>query len=185
MENDDLNALNLTDGDIIHRQKIVQLLKMGIAQQWAFSYVKKIKNRVTTNSVRLVSVYPDEGIFSIQNDGLKETIKPGETLMFRGQSGGLSVVFQASMSDVSSGEGGKSSSNIHFQIPYKIACTQLRKTLRINLESVSEIPVTVYMVNGAIVEGTVMDVSSSGAKFRAEQNLEKEDRKSTRLNSSH
>ncbi len=36
------------------------------------------------------------------------------------------------------------------------------------------VPVTLYMVNGAIVEGTVMDVSSSGARFRVEQNLEKE-----------
>lgn len=170
MDNDDLSSLNITDGDVIHRQKIVQILKVGIAQQWSFSYVKKIKSRIITNTVRMVSVHPEEGLFSFKIDSGDTQYKPGETLMFRGQSGGLSIVFQASVGEVA----GEATSNIYYQLPYKIACTQLRKTLRVNLEGIMQVPVTLYMVNGAIVEASVMDISSSGAKFRAEQNLEKE-----------
>ncbi len=175
MENDDLNSLNIADGDIIHRQKIVQLLNLGIAQQWSFSYVKKIKSRIINNSIVLQSVHAEEGIFSFRAESAESEINPGETLMFRGQSGGLSFVFQSKMAELDGGEEElKSSPRLHFQLPYKIACTQLRKTLRINLDSIMQVPVTLYMVNGAIVEATVMDVSSLGAKFRAEQNLETE-----------
>ncbi|MDD9891741.1 MAG: hypothetical protein OXU30_15565 [Gammaproteobacteria bacterium] len=173
MENDDLNSLNLSDGDIIHRQQIVQLLKVGIAQQWTFSFVKKVKSRIIAHSIRLKSVHPDEGLFSFISDAGNAKFSPGETLLFRGQSGGLSVVFQSRLAD-SVGDDAKTPSISHFELPYKVACTQLRKTLRVNLETIMRVPVTLYMVNGAIVEGAVMHISSSGAKFRVEQNLEKE-----------
>ncbi len=117
MKNDDLNSLNLTDGDIIHRQKIIQLLKVGIAQQWSYSFVKKVKSRIITNSIRLLSVHPEEGLFSFTVESGNTEFNPGETLMFRGQSGGLSVVFQSRMTDSSGGADSKINSNYHFELP--------------------------------------------------------------------
>ncbi len=165
-----MQELNLTDGDLTHRQEIVQLLKMSIEQGWKFSYVTKIRNRVTTHSLRLVSLNVQDGTFCVESDSMDRESLGDRTIMFRGQSGGVSIVFQSTMTEGdASGNGG--SSLYDFGLPYKIACTQLRKTARINLERDSDVPVTLYLTTGAMIEGTVMDMSTSGAKFRVNENL--------------
>ena len=167
-----MNALNLTDGDIINRQEIVQLLHMALAQQWAFSYVKHIRKRVTTVALKLLSVDIQEGSFTVSCEAMNSQIAEGETVMFRGQSGGISVVFQSRMSTTTDdGMLAKPSSVFQFELPYKVACTQLRKTVRIKLDSVSPVSVILYLTNGAILEGTVLDISTSGAKIRLDKEL--------------
>jgi len=169
-----METLNISDGDLTHRQEIIQLLRMAIEQQWSMSYVTTVKNRVSTHSLYLVSVNALEGTFSVSGKNL-DAIKPGQTIMFRGQSGGLSVVFQSRKVDPATGEKIQNSDSIfEFDIPYKIACTQLRKTLRVNVDSFYEVPVVLYMVNGAMIDSVLMDISTSGAKFRVYKNLNKE-----------
>lgn len=162
-----MQELNLTDGDLTHRQDIVQLLKMSIEQGWKYSYVTKIRNRVTTHSLRLVSINTMDGTFCVESDSMDRETLSGKTIMFRGQSGGVSIVFQSKMTEADNG-----GSSLHdFGLPYKIACTQLRKTVRVNLERDRDVPVTLYLTTGAMIEGTVMDMSTSGAKFRVNENL--------------
>lgn len=169
-----METLNISDGDLTHRQEIIQLLRMAIEQQWSMSYVTAVKNRVTTHSLYLVSVNALEGTVSVSGKNL-DTIKPGQTLMFRGQSGSLSVVFQSRKVDPATGVKIHNSDSIfEFDIPYKIACTQLRKTLRVNVDSFYEVPVVLYMVNGALIDSVLMDISTSGAKFRVYKDLKKE-----------
>ena len=165
-------ALNLTDGDINQRKEIVQVLKMAMAQHWPFSYVTKIKKRIASNALQLVSVNAEEGTFCVTGESVNSPIGTSESIMFRAQSGGISIVFQSRMAEISGDASStKSSSLRHIELPYKVACTQLRKTVRVNLESLTEVPVILYMVNGAQIEGTVMDISTSGAKFRVEEDL--------------
>lgn len=169
-----METLNISDGDLTHRQEIIQLLRMAIEQQWSMSYVTTVKNRVTTHSLHLVSVNTLEGTVSVSGKNLN-AIQPGQTIMFRGQSGGLSVVFQTRKVDPETGVKVHNSDSIfEFGIPYKIACTQLRKTLRVNVDSLYEVPVVLYMVNGALIDAVLMDISTSGAKFRVYKNLSKE-----------
>jgi len=169
-----METLNISDGDLTHRQEIIQLLRMAIEQQWSMSYVTTVKNRVSTHSLYLVSVNALEGTVSVSGKNL-DAIKPGQTIMFRGQSGGLSVVFQSRKVDPAMGvKIHNSDSILEFDIPYKIACTQLRKTLRVNVDSFYEVPVVLYMVNGAMIDSVLMDISTSGAKFRVYKNLNKE-----------
>jgi c-di-GMP-binding flagellar brake protein YcgR len=95
--------------------------------------------------------------------------------MFRAQSGGLSVVFESSMADIQEDmQQTISLPGYQMDLPYKVSCTQLRKTIRINLDSLPVVPVILYMTNGALMEGTVVDISTTGAKFRVKQDAEKE-----------
>lgn len=165
-----MHELNLTDGDLTHRQEIIQLLKMSIEQKWQYSYVTKIRNRVSTHSLRLVSINKQDASFCVESENMDASALAGKSVMFRGQSGGVSIVFQSKIVEETDPESHQSSL-FNFGLPYKIACTQLRKTVRVNLESRGEVPVILYLTNGAMLEGTVMDISTSGAKFRVNQNL--------------
>lgn len=165
-----MHELNLTDGDLTHRQEIVQLLKMSIEQQWQYSYVTKIRNRVSTHSLRLVSINTQEASFCVESEAMDATALKGMAVMFRAQSGGVSIVFQSQIVDDTDPDS-HDSSLFNFGLPYKIACTQLRKTVRVNLEARGEVPVILYLTSGAMLEGTVMDISTSGAKFRVNKNL--------------
>ncbi len=165
-----MHELNLTDGDLTHRQEIVQLLKMSIEQQWQYSYVTKIRNRVATHSLRLVSINVHGATFCVESENMDAATLKGKPVMFRAQSGGVSIVFQSQL-DPGSDPDSHNSSLFNFGLPYKIACTQLRKTVRVNLDARREVPVVLYLTNGAMLEGTVMDISTSGAKFRVNKNL--------------
>ena len=169
-----MNAINLTDGDLTHRQEILQLLNMAIAQEWKFAFIKQNRKLLTTHDVRLVSVASQDASFCVESDELGEVLESGTTsLMFRGQSGGLSVMFKSPV--VESGSASNKSSILHnFVLPYKITCTQLRKTARVQLDEMGEVPATLYLTNGAMYDGICLDISTSGAKFRVDENLKKE-----------
>ena len=170
-----MNDLNLTDGDISHRKEIVQLLKMAISQKWAFSYVTSAKKRVSSRALELVSVNAIDGTFCVGNEPSIEDSAASGPLMFRAQSGGVSVIFQSRLCEAVGGERNAKRSSLHyFELPYKIACTQLRKTVRVNLEAISEVGVILYLVNGALIEGTVIYISTAGAKFKIDKDLGRE-----------
>ena len=170
-----MNAINLTDGDITHRKEVIQLLKMAISQKWAFSYVRTQGKKVSSQALELVGVKADEGLFTVSYDPGISQMEANDPLMFRAQSGGVSIIFQ-SVLNLSPEEDPllKTVSIHHFELPYKVACTQLRKTVRVNLEAITKVPVLLYLVNGALIEGEVIDISTSGAKFKVHQDLGQE-----------
>ncbi len=170
-----MNALNLTDGDITLRKEIVQILKMALTQNWALSYVTTVKNRVSSQPLQFVSVNAQEGTFCVGFDPVISQMDTSDSLMFRAQNGGVSIIYQSRLLEFPGDPSlTKISSLHHFELPYKIACTQLRKTIRVNLESVAKVPVTLYLVNGALIEGVVMDISTSGVKLIVSQDLGQE-----------
>ena len=170
-----MNALNLTDGDISHRKEIIQLLKMMISQKWALSYVRTAGKKISSQAIKLVSVNANEGTFTVGYEPSIAAMESSQPLMFRAQSGGVSTIFQSPLKEAPEEDPTSKSSVLHyFELPYKVACTQLRKTVRVNLEAITEVPVMLYLVNGALIEGTVIDISTSGAKFKVTQDLGKE-----------
>ena len=170
---DGMNPLNLTDGDITHRKEVIALLKMAISQKWQFSYVKTAGKKVSSRPLELLAVNGNDGTFSVVREPTIVEMETDDPLMFRAQSGGVSIIFQSPLNETMEEDPlVKSSSLHHFRLPYKIACTQLRKTVRVNLEALSEeVPVVLYLVNGALIEGSVIDISTAGAKFKVNQDL--------------
>lgn len=170
-----MDAINLTDGDITHRKEVIQLLKMAISQKWAFSYVRTQGKKINSLALELVGVKANEGVFTVGRESSISQMEASDPLMFRAQSGGVSIIFQSRL-NLSPEEDplSKTSSLHHFDLPYKIACTQLRKTVRVNLEAIAEVPVVLYLVSGALIEGTVIDISTAGAKFKVNQDLGQE-----------
>lgn len=162
-----MSGLNLGDGEISHRQQIVQLLKMAIEQKWDFSHLSTVGKRVSTNELHLVSVNTRDGVFTVAGGSIDPQRDVDKQILFRGHSGGISIMFNSRLADESDTNTAGSSASVHqFKLPYKVRCTQLRKTVRVNLEDLEEVPVVLYMVNGALVEGVVVDISTSGARFR-------------------
>ena len=106
-----METLNISDGDLTHRREIIQPLRMAIEQQWSLSYVTAEKNRVSIHSLYLVSVNALDGTVSVSGKNL-DAIKPGQTIMFRGQSGALAVVFQSRKVDPAMGVNSHNSDSI-------------------------------------------------------------------------
>jgi hypothetical protein len=170
-----MKAINLTDGDITHRKEVIQLLKMAISQKRAFSYVKTLGKKVSSQALELVGVKANEGVFTVGFEPGISQIQTSGPLMFRAQSGGVSIIFQSALNISPEQDPLSNTSSLHhFDLPYKIAYTQLRKTVRVNLEAMTEVPVVLYLVNGALIEGSVIDISTDGAKFKVNQDLGQE-----------
>jgi len=170
-----MNELNLTEGDLSIRKEIIQLLKMAITQQWAFSYVKAEGKKVTAVPIELVGIKADEGIFTVSYEPSLAQLESSAPPLFRAQSGGMSVIFQSLHRESAEPDAAvQNSSLLRFELPYKIACTQLRRTVRVNLEAITEVPVILYLLNGSLIEGKVIDISTSGAKIKVDKDLGQE-----------
>lgn len=157
-----MSALNLSENKITHRQQIVQLLRMAIDQRWRFSYVSVIRNHVESRPIALISVNAGEGTFSVDREIERPEQQSNEPVMFRAQSGGISVIFKSRVSEATD------VSKIHqIDLPYEVRCTQLRKSTRIDLDSMSiDVPVVLYLAMGFELEGTLADISMTGAQFK-------------------
>ncbi len=168
-----MTELNIGESKITHRQQIIQLLKMAVAQDWDFAYLEQRGRKVLPRATRLVSVNTKKGSFAVDTEIESVLGEDRAPLMFRSQSGGLSVMFKARPADTSDDdESNSSAKGISFLLPYEVSCTTLRKSARFNVESLEEeIPVILYLVMGVQVNATLVDISTTGAKFRANQDL--------------
>lgn len=162
-----MSELDITDGDLIHRKEIIDLLKRVSEQQWALSSISKSGKRLVTHELQLISINAKEGTFTVEGKSLKAALSPETMVTFRAQSGGISIMFQCRPSEHAVTHSVNSPSSLcEFALPYKITCTQLRKAARVNLEAIAKVPVVLYLTSGTTIDGQVMDVSTSGARFR-------------------
>lgn len=121
-----MNALNLTDGDITLRKEIVQLLKVAVSQNWSFSFLTTAKGRIVTHPLKLLSVNAQEGVFCVGLDLVISKMNFNDSVMFRAQSGGVSIIFESLLTEPPEGKSLPGKSSLHyFNFPYKVACTQL------------------------------------------------------------
>ena len=132
-----MTELNLGESKITHRQQIIQLLKMASAQGWDFAYLQQSGRKVLPRDARLVSVNANDGSFMIDAEFETTDTENRPALMFRAQSGGLSVMFKSRPADANDEESAPTK-GIQFSLPYEVSCTQLRKSARFNVESLTE-----------------------------------------------
>ncbi|MCI5106446.1 MAG: PilZ domain-containing protein [Pseudomonadales bacterium] len=158
-----MTALNLSEERITHRQQIVQLLRMAIDQRWRFSYVIMVRNHVETRPVVPVSVNQGEGTFSVDRQIERADANSQEAIMFRAQSGGISVIFKARVAEATAAAAG----NVQIELPYEVRCTQLRRSTRIDVKTLAgDVPAVLYLAMGFELEGLLLDISTSGAQFQ-------------------
>lgn len=168
-----MSALNLSDSRITHRQQIVQLLKMAIDQRWRFTYVSVIKNHVDSCPITLTSVNVEEGTFEVSPEIERTAQNLREPIIFRGESGGISAVFKARAAGVATVDPEQTPTR-HYTIdlPYEVRCTQLRKSLRLQVETLAEpMPAVLYLAMGVQVDAELVDISSTGAQFKVKKDL--------------
>lgn len=160
-----MTALNLSEERITHRQQIVQLLRMAIDQRWRFSYVTVVRNHVETRPVVPVSVNQTEGTFSVDRAIERSDQDSKDPIMFRAQSGGISVIFKARVAE----EGQSATNTVQIELPYEVRCTQLRRSTRIDVKSLAgDVPAVLYLAMGFELESQLMDISTTGAQFQVD-----------------
>ena len=166
-----MTALDFNSVDkFIHRQEIVQVLRLAIDKRWKFSYLSAVGRKIIFHPVALTNVNVLDGTLSIDRKIDTTGRDSNAPVMFRGQRGGLSILFQSRIHDSA-----KSDSEIgmhpvcDIELPYEVRCTQLRKSLRVKAQAwAEEVPVTLYLAMGYKLEGKLVDLSVCGAQIRVE-----------------
>ena len=167
-----MSILSLNDRNVTHRQEIVQLLSLAQTHQWDFAQLSIVKNHVTSQPLKLLTIDPEAATFGIDCDIVNPGKAESEPVLFRIFTGGLSIVFRSRLTgEIVTLDDEKKVKAHLVQLPYEMRCTQLRRTHRINLDHLPEVPVVLYGSDGTRIRGSVVDVSLSGAKFRLPQDV--------------
>ena len=114
----------------------------------------------------------DSRALTVSSEVKYSGIQPGEPIIFRAQSGGINIKFQSSIIQV----GGNALSmrlfsNCRIEFPESITVNQLRSAVRVNFSNLANVPVTYLKDRGSLLQGTVQDLSTSGAKISFKGNL--------------
>lgn len=164
------------DGNITHRKEIIQLLNMAIVQEYQFSHISIVKSHVSSNPIKLLSINTEEGTFTMDSEREIPEQKSRDSMMFRAQCGGLSIAFKSRMAELASAESPcDHPTRYKIEVPYSVSFIQLRNSVRVDLESLSdEVPALLCLSKGGHIGGKVVDISISGAKIRINRDLAKE-----------
>ena len=159
------------DGNINHRKEIIQLLNMAIVQEYQFSHISIVKSHVLSNPIKLLSINAEEGTFTMDSEREIPEQKSRDSMMFRAQCGGLSIAFKSRMAESPCNR----QTRYKIELPYSVSFIQLRNSVRVDLESLSdEVPALLCLSKGGHIGGKVVDISISGAKIRINRDLAKE-----------
>ncbi len=164
-----MSALTLKEGNIFSTREIVELLNMALLHKWNFSYLSIVKNHVSSKSISLKSIDPEKGTFSIDSEITNSNQGNHNSILFRAQCGGVSLVFNAS--PVASSTENNSLPECEIRLPDEIRISQQRKAVRVNLEAGKAIPVILYSSEGIRVQGAIIDISKTGAKIKLNQEM--------------
>ena len=161
--------------EIVEISQIHDLLHTAYIHQWPFFYMSIVKNHLDSRSTKLLEVDLDSRVFTVRPDVLHTLdSSSNDQVLFRASSGGLSVVFEATLiSPMPDQPMSEEPKYVEFDYPKVIRFKQLRKAIRINFTDIDDIPVTSFAEFGVYHQGKVIDISESGAKISFKGNLEK------------
>lgn len=161
--------------EIVESEQIHDILHTAHIHQWPFYYMSIVKNHLDSQSTKLLGVNANSRVFTVRPDALDSLDRSGgNQILFRANSGGISILFEATMISPARGDGlTETPKFVEFEYPEVIRYKQLRKAIRINFTNIEEIPVTSFAEFGVYHQGTVVDMSESGARISFKGNLEK------------
>lgn len=161
--------------EIVERAQIHDILHTALIHQWPLYFMSIVKNHLDSQNTKLLGVDANSRIFTVRPGALNSLDRSrGKQILFRANSGGISAIFEATMISSAPGEGMSDTPKfVEFEYPQVIRFKQLRKAIRINFTDIEDIPVTSFAEFGVYHQGSVVDMSESGAKISFKGNLEK------------
>ncbi|MDA0687753.1 MAG: PilZ domain-containing protein [Proteobacteria bacterium] len=151
------------DREISDSKEIGELLQMAFLHGWKFSCMQLVRNHLTSDDVTVLDVNVHDREFIVDSDVLVASSERTRVVAFRAQSGGLSLIFKATLEGTSKDP---SACECKFRFPQFLRFSQLRKAVRINMLDQPAIPVTLYADRGEQFQGRVIDLSATGAKIQ-------------------
>lgn len=151
------------DREISDSKEIGELLQMAFLHSWKFSCMQLVRNHLTSDEVIVLDVNVHDREFIVDSDVLVASSERTRVVAFRAQSGGLSLIFKATLEGTSKDP---SACECKFRFPQFLRFSQLRKAVRINMLDQPAIPVTLYAERGQQFQGRVIDLSATGAKIQ-------------------
>jgi len=151
------------DREISDSKEIGELLQMAFLHGWNFSCMQLVRNHLTSDDVTVLDVNVFDRELIVDSDVLVASSEKTRVVAFRAQSGGLSLIFKATLEGTSKDP---SACECTFRFPQFLRFSQLRKAVRINMLDQSAIPVTLYADRGEQFQGRVIDLSATGAKIQ-------------------
>ena len=153
--------------EITDREEILEILESALTHVWNFSYSTMVKNHLTSHTARLLDVNLQTNKITVDIEALKSSHSTIDTLVFRAQNGGISVIFKSKFLQWgSNGFSSVNASECQFELPELVRFSQLRNAIRINLTDLQDIPVTFFAKKGVRLQGKVADISATGAKIK-------------------
>ncbi|MDD9890542.1 MAG: PilZ domain-containing protein [Gammaproteobacteria bacterium] len=167
-----MSALTLKEGNIFSTREILELLNMALLHKWNFSYLSIAKNHVSSKPITLMSIDPANGTFGIDSEIMNSNQASHNSILFRAQCGGMSIVFNAapatSTGDITTN---KSLLECQIRLPDEIRISQQRKAVRVDVSSGKTIPVILCSSENVRVQGAIIDISKTGAKIQLGQEM--------------
>jgi len=161
------NSRQITD-----RQEITDLLLVAQLYRWVLSYSPVGSENVVSHTTELVGMDGEANSLTVSSEVKYSGIEPGESILFRAQSGGINIRFESSIIQV----GGnvlsmRLFSDCRIEFPESVTVNQLRGAVRVNFMNLANIPVTYFTEAGYQLGGLVEDLSTTGAKISFRGNL--------------
>lgn len=159
------------DREVSESKEIGELLQMAFLHGWKFNCMQLVRNHLTSDDITVLDVNVFDREFIVDSDVLVSSSQKNKVVAFRVQSGGLSLVFKATLQGQSADP---TACECRFKFPDLMRFSQLRKAVRINMMDQPEIPVTLFADRGQRFQGRVIDLSASGAKIQVLGDLSNE-----------
>ncbi|MDA1372553.1 MAG: PilZ domain-containing protein [Proteobacteria bacterium] len=164
-----MNITTQNNREITDREEILEILEAALIHAWNFSYATMVKNHLTSQTAKLLEVKSQATKITVDIAALKASHSPIDTLVFRAQNGGMSVIFKSKFLQWgNNGFSTQHASECQFEFPELVRFSQLRNAIRINLTNLHDIPVTFFAKKGVRLQGKVVDISATGAKIKFE-----------------
>lgn len=152
---------------LVRSDEIAEVLEIAQKHRWHLTYSAMAGSRRVSQTTELLDVNLQK-LALVFNSEMKYTgIKPGETISFRAQSGGITLAFESQLQLVGSNSlSNKLFAECRVEFPKTVIYTQLRQAVRINCENIEKIPVTFFDGSGNHLDGEVADISAGGVKVK-------------------
>ncbi|HAJ77043.1 MAG TPA: hypothetical protein DCM64_11395 [Gammaproteobacteria bacterium] len=139
------NSRQITD-----RQEITDLLLVAQLYRWILSYAPVDSENVVSHTTELVGMDGEANSLTVSSEVKYSGIEPGESIVFRAQSGGINIRFESSIIQV----GGnvltmRLFSDCRIKFPESVTVNQLRGAVRVNFMNLASIPVTYFTEEGS------------------------------------
>lgn len=166
-----MDSSNKHNREVRDQADIAEILRVALSHRWNFSYSVTTGRRLSSHTTELVKLNPGDGTITVSSEVKYSGLRPGQTVLFRAQSGGISLEFETRLKSGSGNElADRLFSECLIEYPECVKFAQLRKAVRVDCNSMEDIQVTLF-AHELRLQGKVADISATGTRIRFAGNL--------------